>query len=393
MGKYRLIRRKIPVAWLQLTHNKARFLVALAGIAFATLLMFMQLGFQGALYKTAVDIHQNMRADLILIDPRAENLYDVGLYRTFTKRYLTKALEVDGVETASPLYVGFGHWKNPVEPRNRQILIFGCNPEKPCFNLPEVNQNLDKLKYDDVVLFDRLSKPVFGPIASEFEQGKNITTEVNDRKIKIGGLFSLGGSIFSADGILITSDLNFSRLLQRPLEKVSVGLVKLKPDANIQKVLDDLTTKLPNGVKILTLQSYMNREKTYWKQGSPIGSIFTIGTVMGFIVGSVIVYQVLYSEVSDHLAEYATLKAIGYSHTYLLKVVFQESLFLSILGYIPGFVFSILLYDLVVRIVRLPTEMEFVRAVFVLSLTILMCFIAGAFAVQKLQEADPADIF
>lgn len=393
MGKYRLMMRKIPVSWLQLTRNKARFIVALAGIAFATLLMFMQLGFQGALYKTAIDIHQNLRADLILIDPRAENLYDVGLYRSFTKRYLTKALEVDGVESTSPLYVGFGHWKNPVEPRNRQILIFGCNLKKPCFNLPEVNQNLDKLKYDDIVFFDRLSKPVFGPIATEFEQGKNITTEVNDRKVKIGGLFSLGGSIFSADGILITSDLNFSRLLQRPLEKVSVGLVKLKPDVNIQKVLNNLTTKLPKGVKILTLKSYMNREKDYWRQGSPIGSIFTIGTVMGFIVGSVIVYQVLYSEVSDHLAEYATLKAIGYSHTYLLKVVFQESLFLSVLGYIPGFAFSVLLYDLVVRIVRLPTEMEFVRAVFVLCLTILMCFIAGAFAVQKLRDADPADIF
>ena len=385
--------RKIPVSWLQLTRNKALFLVALAGIAFATLLMFMQLGFQGALYKTAIDIHQHMRADLILIDPRAENLYDVGLYRTFTKRYLTKTLEVDGVETASPLYVGFGHWKNPVEPRNRQILIFGCNPAKPCFNLSEVNQNSDKIKYNDVFLFDRLSKPVFGPIVTEFEQGRNITTEVNGHKIKIGGLFSLGGSIFSADGILITSDLNFSRLLQRPLEKVSVGLVKLKPDANIQKVLDSLTIKLPKGVKILTLQSYMNREKDYWRQSSPIGSIFTIGTVMGFIVGSVIVYQVLYSEVSDHLAEYATLKAIGYSHTYLLKIVFQESLFLSVLGYIPGFAFSVLFYDLVVQIVRLPTEMEFVRAVFVLFMTILMCFVAGAFAVQKLRDADPADIF
>jgi putative ABC transport system permease protein len=367
--------------------------VAIAGIAFATLLMFMQLGFQGALYKTAIDIHQHFRADLVLIDPRAENLYDVGLYRTFTKRYLTQASEIEGVDSVAPLYVSFGHWKNPRAPRNRQILIFGFDPDRPTFNLPEVNQNLESLKRTDIVLFDRLSKPVYGPIVAEFEQGKTVTTEINGQHLKIGGLFNLGGSIFSADGIVITSDLNFVRLTQKPLEKVSVGLIKLKPNSDRQQILNRLETLLPEGVKVLILQAYMNLEKDYWRQGSPIGSIFTLGTIVGFIVGAVIVYQVLYSEVSDHLAEYATLKAMGYTHTYLLQLIFQESLFLSLLGYIPGFAFSMLLYDLIVRIIRLPTEMEIIRALFVLILTILMCFIAGIFAVSKLRQADPADIF
>ena len=385
--------KNLPIYWLQLVHNKMRFLVAVAGISFATLLMFMQLGFQGALYKTAIDIHEHFLADLVLVNPRTENFYDAGLYQTFTKRYLTQALQIEGVESIAPLYIGFGHWKNPLNDRNRQILIFGFDPEKPCFDLPEVNYYSELIKLEDIVLFDRLSKPVYGPIVEEFTQRKTVSTEINNQHIKIGGLFSLGGSIFSADGIVITSDLNFARIMERPLSKVSTGLIKLSEDADPALVLQALRNKFSGGVKVLTLEDYMDREKKYWKQGSPIGSIFTIGTIMGFVVGLVIVYQVLYSEISDNLGHYATLKALGYGNSYFIKLIFQQSVILSFLGYIPGFIFSVLLYDAVVRIVRLPTEMMFGRAVLVLILTNLMCCVAGLITIKKLREADPADIF
>jgi len=118
-----------------------------------------------------------------------------------------------------------------------------------------------------------------------------------------------------------------------------------------------------------------------------------MGTIIGFIVGTVIVYQILYSEVADHLPEYATLKAMGYTQKYLLVVVLQEALILAILGYIPGFTFAIFLYDLARNATLLPIVMTSSRAVMVLVLTILMCFTSGAIAVQKLRAADPADIF
>jgi putative ABC transport system permease protein len=137
----------------------------------------------------------------------------------------------------------------------------------------------------------------------------------------------------------------------------------------------------------------MEREKLYWQQSSPIGSIFTIGTVMGFVVGLVIVYQVLYSEVSDNLSHYATLKALGYSQGYFYRLILQQSVLLSCLGYFPGFLLSLLLYNAVVRIVRLPAEMEVLRAIYVFILTALMCCVAGFIATKKLREADPADIF
>jgi putative ABC transport system permease protein len=382
-----------PLSWLQLSHNWSRFLVAVAGISFATLLMFMQLGFQGALYKTATDIHSHFLADIVLTGPRTENFFDAGLYQPFTKRYLAQARQIEGVASVAPLYVGFGHWKNPTAGINRQILIFGFDPEKPAFDLPEVQQHLEDIKRADVILFDRMSKSDYGPIASAIEDGYTVTTEINNRRVEVRGLFSLGGSIFSASGIVITSDLNFARLVQRPLSHVSVGLIRLEPGANASRVLQALGKLYSGGVRVQTLQRYMEREKLYWQQSSPIGSIFTIGTVMGFVVGLVIVYQVLYSEVSDNLSHYATLKALGYSQGYFYRLILQQSVLLSCLGYFPGFLLSLLLYNAVVRIVRLPAEMEVLRAIYVFILTALMCCVAGFIATKKLREADPADIF
>ncbi len=181
--------------------------------------------------------------------------------------------------------------------------------------------------------------------------------------------------------------------MERPLLKVSAGLITLEQGADPDAVLQAFKAKFSGGVKVLSLQDYMDQEKNYWKNGSPIGSIFTIGTIMGFVVGLVIVYQVLYSEIVDNLGYYATLKGLGYGVNYFSKLIIQQAFILSILGYIPGFIFSVFLYEGVVQIVRLPTQMELGRAIVVLILTTLMCCAAGLIATNKLREADPADIF
>jgi putative ABC transport system permease protein len=121
--------------------------------------------------------------------------------------------------------------------------------------------------------------------------------------------------------------------------------------------------------------------------------MFGLGVMMGFIVGAVIVYQILYTDVSNHLAEYATLKAMGYKQSFLSKVVFEESIILAVLGYIPGFLLSEILYNLTRQDTNLPVVMTIDLAFFVLILTIIMCFIAGSIAIRRLKYADPADIF
>ena len=381
---------KVPLAWLQLTYHKGRFLVTLAGVAFAVTLMFMQLGFQDALYEDSTTIHKTFKADLFLISPKSVALFATS---TFPRRRLYDALEADGIATASPFYLGAGQWKNPQNQSTRDLIILAFDPDKPIFNLSGVERNLTTIRRSDTVLFDRLSRSEYGSIATEIERGKSISTEINGRKIKIGGLFTLGGGVMSANGLLISSDLNFLRITERDLSEINLGLLTLEPSANPQQVRQQLKANLPSDVKLLTKQEFLDFEQNYWKTSTPIGFIFSVGLLMGFSIGAVIVYQILYTDVTNHLAEYATLKALGYKDRYLLKTVLEEALLLATLGFIPGLIISISLYDFTKDAARLPMATNLGRIIFILGLTVLMCFVSGAIAVRKLRAVDPADIF
>jgi putative ABC transport system permease protein len=382
----------IPLAWLQLQRERMRLLIALAGIGFAVILMFIQLGFQEALFDSSVRMHKELQGDIFLISPQSTSMIAM---KNFSQRRLYQAYGYDGVESISPIYLDFAFWKNPTNQRTRGILVIGYNPADAVFGKKLV-PDISPVRMPDVVLFDRKSRAEFGPIPALFSQGKPVETEVGGRRVTVGGLFDLGAS-FGADGNIITSDVNFVRLFdRRDKGLIDVGMVKLKPGANVEKVLAALQKDLQNDlqdVKVLSKQGFIEFEQNYWKSSTAIGFIFSLGTAIGFLVGTIIVYQILYTDITDHLAEYATLKAMGYRNSYLLSVVFQESIILSILGFIPGFLLALALYNLTRNATALPIEMTIDRAIFVLCLAVIMCVVSGAIAVRKVQDADPADIF
>lgn len=380
----------IPLAWLQLLRERVRLLVALAGIAFAVILIMMQLGFQEALFTSAVTLHVNLEADIVLISPQSTALIAM---KSFSQRRLYQALGFEGVASVSPLYLDFALWKNPVDRSTRQILVIAFDPNDSVISLPAVIANQDQIKLSDVVLFDSASRPEFGPIPQLYTEGNLVETEVSNRRVSVGGLFSLGAS-FGADGNLITSDVNLIRLLPRRTPGlIDVGLIKLQPGADVEQVMQNLRTNLPQDIQVLSKQGFVDFEKNYWQTATSIGFVFSLGAAMGFIVGTVIVYQVLYTDVSDHLPEYATLKAMGYQNRYLYSVVLQEAVILSLLGFVPGVVICTGLYTLTRNATALPMEMTFPRIVLVFTLTLVMCTLSGAIAMRKVQAADPADIF
>ncbi|MBE9166726.1 FtsX-like permease family protein [Pleurocapsales cyanobacterium LEGE 06147] len=381
---------KTPLAWLQLTHEKMRLLIALAGIGFADMLMFIQLGFQNALFDSSVILHQAFNGDIFLMSPQSDAL---GFTRTFSDRRLYESLAVDGVESASSVYLNFGNWKNPVERNTRNLLVIGFNPANNILDLPGLAENLDQIKLQDVVLFDEQSRPEFGPIPELLQQDRPAVTEVSSRRVRARGLFSLGAS-FAADGNIITSDINFLRIFpDRERGLVDIGVIKLESGANLDIVLAQLRQKLPKDVEVFSKEEFIQHEINYWQNSTAIGFVFTLGTAIGFIVGTVIVYQILYTDVTDHLSEYATLKAMGYRDSYFVMVVFQEAVILALLGFIPGLAIAQGLYFLAAQATNLPILMTLNRAVLVLILTIIMCCVSGAIAVRKLSAADPADIF
>ncbi|MGB7892415.1 MAG: ABC transporter permease DevC, partial [Microcoleus sp.] len=218
--------------------------------------------------------------------------------------------------------------------------------------------------------------------------------EVDNRRVRVDGLFTIGAS-FGADGNLVTSDLNFMRIFstRRTRGLIDIGIVHLQPGTDVKAVVDKMRATLPNDVRISSKEEFVDIEKKYWQESTSIGFVFTLGAAMGFIVGIVIVYQILYTDVTDHLPEYATLKAMGYKDIYFLGVVFQEALILAILGYLPGFGVSLVLYNLGRSATSLPMYMTLAKAMTVFIMTVVMCSVSGAIAVRKLQAADPADIF
>lgn len=387
----------IPLAWLQLARQKVRFLVALAGIAFIAVLLFMQIGFQDALYASATQVHRQLRGDLFLLSSQYKSLTS---NQSFPRTRLYQALGFNGVESVSCLYLQFAKFKNQNTGQKYSIYVMGFDPAKPVLNLPGLN--LEVIKKPEAVLFDKNSRPEFGPIAENFERGDReqrieifAYTAQTGYRVRVGGLFSLGPS-FGVDGNLIVSDSTFLRIFQgmrRQAGMIDVGLITLKPGADPEKVLANLRANLPGDVKIFTRQGFSNFEKNYWSARTPIGFTLNLMLTMGSIVGVVIVYQILYTNISNHLVAYATLKAIGYTHNYLLKVVFQQACILAVLGYLPAVAISLGLYGFARWVTKLPMIMNAERASLILSSTILMCLVSGFLAANKLRSAEPADIF
>ena len=382
--------RRIPLSWMLLTRQPVRLLVALAGISFAGILMFMQLGFRDGLFDASVTVHRLFDADLVLISPRSASSVRMA---GFPRRRLIQTLADPSVEGVTPVHWGLMLWRNPETRRNRAILALGFNPDDPFFLDPGLAEQTGVLKQKGRILFDQLSRPEFGPIADWYNDGRVVETEIAGNRVRVEGLVSLGTS-FGADGNLLTSTETFLDLMpQKSPGGIEVGLIRLQPGTDPDLAVARLQQRLPGDVTVLTKQGFIDFEQNYWKSSTSIGFIFTLGAAMGFVVGCVIVYQVLYTDVSDHLPEYATLMAMGYRMSHLLGVVMREGFYLAALGYVPAYLAGQGLYWFVRDATKLPVGMDPARAITVLVMILVMCMLSSLLAMRRLIDADPAEIF
>lgn len=350
----------------------------------------MQLGFRAAMYESAVRYHERLAYDLVMVNPKTPFL---GFPESFTRRRLYQALGASEVEAVTPVYIQQAFWKNPWQYNARNILVLGFDPTRDVFRIEGVREHRHELRLPDVVLFDAAGRPEFGPVASAVAHRGPVGVEVNDRHVTVIGLFRLGTS-FGIDGSLVTSDLNFLRLFpdRRP-GLVDLGLIALRPGADAEAVGRRLAAGLERDVEVLTRQQFIDREVDYWGRTTPIGYVFGFGALMGLAVGGIIVYQILFADVSEHRAEYATLKAMGYTNRHLSGLVIREAVILAGLGFVPGLATSILLYAVAAEATRLPLSMTPGRAAAVLFLTLGMCGLSALVALRKVRSADPAEVF
>ena len=381
---------QIPIGWLQLKREKLRFGVALLGISFAVVLIMMQLGFREAMFKSAVRFHDALDSDIAIV---SRELSFIVQPHSFSNRRLYQARGIPGVDSIASVYLGIGSWKNPDTHGVRTIFVVGLDPADHALMLAGVNEQREIIQVEDAVIFDELSRPEYGRIADHVRAGAPVTAELNHRKLTVAGLFRFGTS-FGIDGSVITSDTNFLRLFpDRQRGIIDVGLVRVKPGESPERVRDAIRAELPADVDVLTRADFAAKEIAYWDSSTPIGYVFSFGVLVGMIVGGIVVYQILFADVNDHLPEYATLKAMGYSNGFLAGVVIQQAVILAVLGFLPGVALSLALYRVSSEATRLPLEMTLERTLFVLGLTIAMCMISALMALRKVRSADPAEVF
>ncbi len=391
-----------PLAWAQLSHQKVRLAVAITGVSFANILMFTMMGLQSLIADGTTTLHENLRGDLFLMSSFSPSL---RIPMALPRAYLIQAHGVTGVATAAPLYLNMANWTDPSQLNSlpedetkgdvfgNQVRVIAFNPSQPVLNIPEIDSHQGYLSAANSVLFDRLSQPSLGEIPELLAASGEVQTLMAGRRVHVVGLFSLGSTVIEK-GTVVMSDLNYIQWFgETALTNVTLGVLTVDPNSDINAVQAQLKAHLPNDkVTVLTLDELIEREHQF-TQNDPIGIIFGFGSIIGFVVGIVIVYQVLYTDISDHLPEYATLKAMGYSDGALLRVVLIEALLLAVLGFIPGFATSLGLYQVLTTLTRIPLIMQGTVALQVFVLTLVMCNVSGAIAMRRLQSADPADVF
>ena len=383
----------LPLAWLQLKRQPIRYLVAVTGIGFAALLMYMQIGFQSGLLTSATTFYQALEADLFLISPGTLNS---GSFQQFPQSLLYRAPGVDGVEQAIPAYIANVSVQklDGIKPTNLRII--GFDPANQIFNLPEVNAQLDKIKTPGFVLFDTLGNKNTGPIAAAVKRDGAQYLSLSDfsRQFRAVGLFRLG-STFAADSNIVASDTTAIQLAFRQINlgEVSLGLIRLSKGANATVVQKSLQELYGDELQVRTKDQLISQEQNYWNTASSFGVIFGFGTFMGLLVGGVVVYQVLYTDVSDHLKEYATLKAMGFSNTYILIIVIQEAFLLGVSSFIPATLLSTAMYAFLTSAAGIRISMTSDKTLLVGSLTMGVCAASAAIAIRKLRDADPASVF
>jgi putative ABC transport system permease protein len=381
---------RAPLGWLQLRHRPLRLVVAAAGIGFAVLLILMQLGFRAALFDSAVRYHERFHFGVALLSQSSQFIVRP---QPFPIQRLYQALAVPGVADVSPVYLFQAVWKNPWDHERRSIYTVGVDPDDDVLRAPGVAAQRALLRQEDTALFDARSRPEHGPVAERLAAGEPVVTEVNDREVRIVGTFEMGTS-FGIDASLLTSDTNFLRLFpERARDEIDLGLVQLEAGASAEAVRDRLRALLPEDVLVMTKPEFIARERAYWNAAQPIGYVFAFGAVMGFVVGAIVVYQILFADVQEHLREYATLRAIGHSHRFIAGIVVQQAVILALLGYVPGLLLALWLYARAGAATRLPLALTGERALVVLGLTLAMCALSGLLALRKVRALDPADVF
>ncbi len=370
------------LAWRVVTHDIGRLLTSLGGITFAAVLIIVQLGFRNGLLDSSLALLDALKADVLVIN--REKLPFLGP-APLRRQRLMQAAAAPGVEAVYPLWFDVFFWRDPASGAQRPVRVVGTLPGNPVFLSSPATEATRALVPPDTALIDRRGRPALGPRTVGPGQ-------IERRGVKVVGTVAIGTDI-AADGHLVVSEQTFLSLAPYRRDWPEVGLVQIAAGEDPETVAARLTEILPPDVVALTKVQLRARDWAFWEHGTPVSMLVMIGMSMGFLIGVGICYQILYVSVSDHLAEFATAKAMGYGARYVVTVVVTQALLLGVLGGVPALALGAGLYAALAAVTGMVVTLTLGRAALVLGITVGMCVVASALAARRVLEADPAELF
>jgi len=372
------------LAWRILTDDKGRTGLALAGIFMAILLVFIQLGLFFAVPQGGMLLYDHMRFDLLLVSNQYEYQAQPG---AFPASRLAAARSSPDVAQATPLYFGVVKWKSGVGDVWPDLFVISFDPGSDVLTPPSIINHRAALMRPDTILVDSATRPMFGPI----EAGRVV--DIDDRKETIAGQYVLGTG-FMGLGVALFSEANFARLLpHRGLAMVNLGAIRLKPGVDPVRAAADLQKLTGPDTQLFSRAVLARRETSYWTTRTSVGLIFGSGLLISIVVGIMVVYQIVSTQVSRQLPQFATLKAIGYGDSALAGTVAVMSLLIAIAGFAPALAAAALLYDEIREKTLLPVTLSVSHIAEVFAAALVMAAISALLAVGGLRRADPADVF
>ncbi|HVS51214.1 MAG TPA: FtsX-like permease family protein [Opitutaceae bacterium] len=374
--------QRVPVAWCMLLHRKGRFLLSMLGIAFSVVIMFMEIGFSNGINDSQARLPVFLNADLVLLHKARTNLLEGD---RLNRIRMQQALACDEVVSAVPLYEGLQLVVNPDTNLVRVISVLAFPPRTTPLKLPELDGLTERLGVKGNVLFDRLSRPVYGTI----REGTQLT--IGDQPTTVVGFVGIGPSIRS-DGYVLMGNETWDDS-KAGADLVSMALLKVKPGTDLDALKTKLLAQLGEEITVLTPEELREREVYFTAHATPAGGVFAVGLSIGFLIGMIICYQILFNEISDNMPQYATVKAVGFSKSYLVVLVMQQAVLLAVFGFLPGLAGGAVLYFVIQRATQILMFLTWQRAGFIFVLTLFMCAVSGLLAVRKVLRADPAEVF
>ncbi|MBW8319922.1 MAG: FtsX-like permease family protein [Arenimonas sp.] len=380
---------RLPIGWLQLTHNRTRFAAALAGVAFANVLVFVQLGIMNSMGAATLRPYDFFQADIMISASDASTLTDGG---NVARQWLLQAMGDPDVSAGMGLLIANVPWDRGE--KDISLTTFGVDPVKTEFLAADIASDLNLLQVQDAAILDRLARGLTKDEASAIRPQSPLSFETQGRTVTAYATFAGGGG-FGGDGYMLVSDQTFLSLFPtRSSTAPDHILLTLRPGAQTEAVIVRLKSLISDpSLRIRSYEQAAQEDLRYQQTKRPTGIIFGFGVLIGVLVGIVIVYQVLSTDVADHLREYATFKAMGYGPRFFLGIVFEEALVLGIMGFIPGLIVGTTILTIMGKITTLPLGMTPSMATTVFLGTIVFSALSGAIATRRLAAADPADLF